>query len=598
LGNYNNKRYLLNKKLMEFIEILNENRKDDFKSKYSNKFSPEQISEMVNNVMPKYLNWVGSVIDSVNFDANFETITNALNIFTKISTNLPITDLYQYKSLGQLLTALSDYSQKQRRKIKKVEGGNVVYEDGRFFIVNPLTHTSSCYYGKGTKWCTTNESDNYFTKYNDDGKLFYIIDKTLPTSDPYYKVALLQKFDGGKIYYNALDNSFNDGWIFGSDKFNEISSAIDGYLNSEYAEQLKIFSDKETAKKEKERLERLRIQRENQRKEEEAQQRREDNEWELNEGCPEEGIKAHALLRFLVDNSEVEALTDEDKVEMQRLKSEIDRLEEEYGVSGDDDLLDEKSDLEDELAELEEKIDVYNIIPDGHDYGMTQFEILKAGLDGREYVVGDENQTDRAAHEAVESLLDDVGYEGFNKSFLEDYIDGQQVIDDAEERIGYDINESPESYFDDEDRELSNEQEEKITILEGRIENYKSTISDMEDEMDGGEDDDDIQEKIDELNELIEEMEQDIEDIKDDPQGDFPQDLMDNMLEERLDEVRRDVMGYINNWGLEMEYYIDKEALIDGIVETDGYGNAISTYDGDVHESYVLDTLYYVFRRN
>jgi len=246
---------------MDFLKLIQEGRVDDFKSKYSQKFGGENVNKIVSSVPQKYLDWVGKNLDVVNFDDTFGKVSNALNKFEKISSNLPVTDLFQYNSVGQLLNAISEYEGRQRRNVKKVEGGNVVYDDGRYFVVNPLTHESSCYYGKGTKWCTAAETDTHFKKYNDDGKLFYILDRTLPTNDPLYKVALLRKFDGDKTYYDAKDDTIKGGWIYNTNKLKEILSSVDDYLNTEYAEQIKIFSDKEAAKKERERVEKLRIQR-------------------------------------------------------------------------------------------------------------------------------------------------------------------------------------------------------------------------------------------------------------------------------------------------------------------------------------------------
>jgi hypothetical protein len=207
---------------MDFLKLIQEGRIDDFKAKYSQKFGEENIKKILKSVPQKYLDWVGKNMDGVNFDENLSKLETALNTFQKISSNLPITDLYQYKSIGQLFSTLTDYQTRQRRIVKKVEGGNVVYDDGRFFVVNPLTHTSSCYYGKGTKWCTTADSDHQFNRYNQDGKLFYILDRQAPSDNKFYKVALLQKFDGDKTYYDALDATVNSGWIIGTNKLNEI----------------------------------------------------------------------------------------------------------------------------------------------------------------------------------------------------------------------------------------------------------------------------------------------------------------------------------------------------------------------------------------
>ena len=582
---------------MDFLKLIQEGRVDDFKAKYSQKFGGENVNKIVNSVPQKYLDWVGKNLDVVNFDETFGKVSNALNKFEKISSNLPITDLTQYKSVGQLFGAISDYEGRQRRNVKKVEGGNVVYDDGKYFVVNPLTHESSCYYGKGTKWCTAAESDYNFKRYNDDGKLFYILDRTLPTNDPFYKVALLRKFDGDKTYYDAKDDTIKSGWIYNTNKLKEILSSVDDYLNTEYAEQIKLYSDKEAVKKEKERLERLRIQRILEGRRDEANDRRLDNEWELGPDCPDEGLKAHALLDWLESNGDVEIITNEDRGEIARIQNEIDRLQLEYdndeNVRGD--LLDEISELEDELDEFTSKIDVYNIVPTGNYYDMSEFEVIDSPVEGRRYAVGDEGEVKSSAYDYVEQLIDDIGYGGFNESFAKGFIDERAVLDYAEEFYEDDIRENPESYFDEEDRMLSDKQEEKIEQLKMRISQLESMIEKFEEEMDG-ENDDDLQERIDEMNERIEEMNDEITEIEEDPEGDFPEEKIDEAIQDKVSDVRYDVTSFMVDFGLNWEDYIDKDEFIDGVIDADGYGHTLNGYDGNADEQKVLDKWYYVVR--
>jgi hypothetical protein len=583
---------------MDFLKLIQEGRVEDFKTKYGQKFTPTNAERIASNVAPKFLNWVGRTFGTINFEENFGKLVEALKKFEKISSNLPKTDINQYEGLGELLTALSEYENRAKRNIKKVQGGNVVYEDDRFFIVNPLTHEASCYYGKGTKWCTAADSNHQFNQYNQDGKLFYILDKSLPTSDPFYKVALLKKFDGDMTFYDAKDETIKGGkWIAPGEKFNTIVDAIDNYLESEYSEQLKIWRDKELARKEKERLEKLRIQRELQIKRQDAQERRLNNEWELGPDCPEEGLQAHALLKFLEDNQDVEVKTNQDLIEIERIKNEIERLQLEYDNSEEvrTELLDEISDLEDEVSELENKIDVYDIIPTGTYYDTTEFEVTDVGINDRRYAVGTETQMQNSCYESVESLIDDIGYEGFNASFAKDYIDVESVVDYAEDLYNEDVENNSDVYFDDSERQLSDEQEEKIGILKMRISQTQQLISNLE-EQDDDENDDSIQEKIEELEDLIVEYEDEIGDIENDPEGDFPQDLIDDKVEELVSDVRRDPENFMNEFGLEWERYIDKDDFIQGVIDTDGYGHTLNRYDGSADEIYVQDQLFYVMR--
>ena len=582
---------------MDFLKLISEGRVEQFETKYGKKFSPEQLKRISKLVQPKYLDWVGKNVDSINFDENFDKLVDAVKKFVLIGSNLPVTDLYQYPNSTKLFQALADYENKAKRTIRKVEGGNVVYDDSRFFVVNPLTHESSCYYGKGTKWCTSAESNSHFNRYNEDGKLFYVIDKSLSTNNPEYKIAILKKFDGDESYWNALDETITKGWIFGTDELKKVNEGITNYMEAEYAGQLKIWRDKETAKKEKDRLERLRIQNILNQRRADAQERRESGEWDLGPNCPEEGLKAHALLIWLGGNNDVEVKTNEDRIEIQRLKDEIERLENEYDNSEDvrTDLLDEKETLQDELDELESKIDVYNIVPTGTHYDMTEFELIDSDIDGHRYAVGTQGEVDTSAYDYVESLIDDIGYDGFNQGFARGYIDEEAVASYAEDVYNDDVRDNPESYFDDSERQLSSEQDEKIEILDSRIEQTEALIERLENEM-TGDDDSDIEEQIDELNDRITEYKDEIEEIEADPEGEFPDDLIDEKVSDLVSDVKNDPEEFMETFGLNWEDYIDKDEFIEGVISSDGYGSCLSSYDGDVNEEYVQDQLFYVIR--
>jgi hypothetical protein len=588
---------------MDFLKLIQEGRVDDFKSKYGKKFSPENLNKIIEKVPQKYFDWVGKVFDNINFDENFAKLVDAIERFDKVSTNLSKTDINQYQNFDELVNAIVTYHNRDRRDVKKVEGGNVVYDDGKFFVVNPLTHDASCYYGKGTKWCTAAESDYQFKRYNEDGKLFYILDRTKATSDPLYKVALLRKFDGDTIYYDAKDDAIKNGWILNTSKINEIISSVDSYLQQEYGQQLKIYSDKASAKKEKERLERLREQQRVQGMREAAQERREDGDWDLNGDCPEEGLRAHALLKFLVENSDVSVLTNDDRADILRINNEIEALkgrydddEREGGPDENVEILDEIESLEEELTAYDGHIDVYNIVPVGQHYNLTEFEVIDADLDGRRYGAGDDDDMQKSCYDYVDNLIDDIGYRGFNSGFAQGYLDTEAIVREAEDVFENDVRDSPESYFSDEDRMLSEDQEEKIEILNNKIEKLENHINDMESHMDGGEGDESIQDKIDELNELIEEFKEEIEEIETNPEGDFPEDMIEDKINELVRDVRYDPEDFINDYGLDWENFIDRDDFIQGVIDADGYGATISSYDGDADEVYVEDELFYVIR--
>jgi len=198
-------------------------------------------------------------------------------------------------------------------------------------------------------------------------------------------------------------------------------------------------------------------------------------------------------------------------------------------------------------------------------------------------------------YDAVENLIDDIGYEGFNSSFARQHIDTDAVVDYAEETYDDDVRNNPDVYFDDSERLLSNEQEEKIGILKMRISQTQRLISNFEEEYDG-EDDESIEEKIDELTDLIVEYEDEIDEIENSPEGEFPEDLIDNKVQDLVSDVRRDPEWFMNDFGLDWEHYIDKDEFIQAVIDTDGYGHTINSYDGSADEIRIQDQLFYVMR--
>lgn len=326
--------------------------------------------------------------------------------------------------------------------------------------------------------------------------------------------------------------------------------------------------------------------------------RRENKEWELDINCPLEGRKAWALLYYLEYESEVEVLTPEDLENKKRISEKIEELNQTYNTTDDEDekaeLLDEISDLEDEIDEFDNKIDVYDIIPNGQYYDMTQFEIPK--VTSKTYAVGTETEVQESAEEYVSQLIDDIGYEGFRKGFMENHIDEEKVLSEFESIFEDDITNNPDVYFDDEDRELSTQQKEKIEIYKERISKVEGLISLLEERLTGDEDVDElVQDKIDELQEEVDEMEQEISEIESNPEGDIPQHLIDRAVETKMTDISRNPIEYMNDYGMEIDYYIDRESFIDGVIDEDGYG-MLASYDGNMDEREVLGQYFWVCR--
>ena len=147
-------------------------------------------------------------------------------------------------------------------------------------------------------------------------------------------------------------------------------------------------------------------------------------------------------------------------------------------------------------------------------------------------------------------------------------------------------------------RELSDRQRDDVAKYKVRIQNmnaeidrYNEIISETEDE----DEIDELESKISELEDYISEAESEITDIEDSPDGEFPQDLVDDKISDLVYNAMRDPSGFLQEYGLEWGNYVDKSAFIDGVIDADGYG-IVNGYDGNMDELDVKGETYYVGR--
>jgi hypothetical protein len=122
--------------------------------------------------------------------------------FRKYSTN--IEDFF--KEAQKIKT---DVETKQTEKSAKKEVDKI-FENDTLLIVKPKSFVASCYYGSGTKWCTTMKGQpSYFNQYSSNGNLYYLILKNVDRSNKFYKMAIQvpknKRFDEASIWYDSTD---------------------------------------------------------------------------------------------------------------------------------------------------------------------------------------------------------------------------------------------------------------------------------------------------------------------------------------------------------------------------------------------------------
>jgi TolA-binding protein len=322
---------------------------------------------------------------------------------------------------------------------------------------------------------------------------------------------------------------------------------------------------------------------------------RDSDEWALEQG-DETGEKAHALFDNLVNNGEIEQLSDEDNEKLTILRRKLQDLEQEYEGLDDNDerayeLQETIDETQTEIEELEENdADVYMMYASRYThYGLQQFEVLIPGFKDREYTVGTYEEMDEAALQYAKSYVDDIGADGFSESFIEDYLDVDAIVNMAEEDYDYQIRDYPDSYFSDSDYELTYEQEQRIEQLESQIEDLEQQKLELDS------DDDNYYEYEEDLDNQIEALQEELDNIEVDTEP--TEDMIENKVNELVRDVRRDPLDYLKNYGLDIKEYIDEDELAQGLADSEGWG-FMNGYDGQYDSEEVNGVTYYIMRTN
>jgi len=590
---------------MGFLQFLFEGKVEDFKNIFKDKYTtPEQMDAIIrvsSEVDPKhkYLIWLAKSLTKPVFNneiAFAEELAQAQELLMKFKTigsNLPIKDITGYKNISELAEAIKNYENRQRRTIKKVEGADIIYDDDEYTIIHPKEYKASCYYGKGSRWCTASENDiSHWNRHNKEGKLFYFLSKKLPTNDRFYKVALEQKYDGERNFFDAPDKPFTSGWIIGTDYLKEMLGVVDQYMKDNYSKEIEIFSDEQKAKVERERLRRIEVQNRINQKRIEAQNRREENEWnpdEISHGS--EGAHAWALLTYLLSTTSLEEKQPEDEQRIEFIDSELERLSElqsQYEAEGRD-LTDIDADIsayEEEKEKIRNRVDVYDIIPEHSNWGMSVFSVAHPDYEGTEWTVGDNEQIDNAAYEYQREIIRDTGLSNFNRNYLRRFVDADAVAEEARESYNQWVYDEPSAYLDEmKDRSLSKSQEKEIKEIQEKINKYNSFIEKATERQESYDADSSqwkaLEKGIDKLNDLITDLEYDIDIIKDEPDGDWDEDKIEEKINELVDDVENDPLDWLEEMGIEdLSPYIDEDEVIKDIVNSNGYYDILNGNDG------------------
>ena len=244
-----------------------------------------------------------------------------------------------------------------------------------------------------------------------------------------------------------------------------------------------------------------------------------------------------------------------------------------------------------ENGEDPDEVSISDIEHRGSYYDTDEFAVEGVGI----FAVGTDDEMMSSAKEYLEDYIDEEGYGGFYHSLLEEHIDNEEVAAYARDFYEDDVYSNPESYLDDDKRMLSSKQKEQVDIFEMRKDRLGRSIEQFLKGL-GGENDEWYRRKIEELEVIIEDFNEEIEMIKNDPDGDFPETLVGQVIDDNVRQVETDPMQFIDDFGLDISNFINKRELIEEIINIDGYGVTLNRYDGTADEVFVDGDLFFVMR--
>lgn len=166
-------------------------------------------------------------------------------------------DLYSYRLIdeGSLRILMNDLNEANKKKLqseaikKAKKESDKIYETEDWLVIRPKSWLASCFYGAGTKWCTTEKkTDVHFIRETSNNFLIYVINKKNQLGNNYDKVAWQISYK--KNYAQTMSNDFVDSdfvklWNTIDDNFAFQAEPYLALLPSELIENIKSYVQKE-----------------------------------------------------------------------------------------------------------------------------------------------------------------------------------------------------------------------------------------------------------------------------------------------------------------------------------------------------------------
>ena len=206
---------------------------------YLGKFSKLEQADPTQN--KQYLTWLVNIYLAGNLlEEDFHKIPETLDLFYKHGSKLPLDkrNINTFKSLSSLYNEIHQFAKEeemsdtQKQKLIKLEGAEQVYDDPNWKIIIPITREAACLYGSSTQWCTASKDNNYFDRYNKQGPLYIIINKSIKNDRD--KMKKLQFHFETNQYMDTTDAQINITQFFNASPELKAFFKKEGKINTSF----------------------------------------------------------------------------------------------------------------------------------------------------------------------------------------------------------------------------------------------------------------------------------------------------------------------------------------------------------------------------
>lgn len=328
------------------------------------------------------------------------------------------------------------------------------------------------------------------------------------------------------------------------------------------------------------------------------------NLWDMGLDLSELGLQANALYQFLVNNDELTPPDDKTKRIWDKLFKKKYEIEATLRTTNESlpKLSNELKKIEQKLEKIEEDYSiVYDLEVEDFFYNgsLTWFKIDKIE---QQYAVGDEQDMENATINYLKELYEEIGFDSLPDWVLSQVIDKEFAIDYMQNLYSNVINDSPEDFLDESLQPLSLEQTINVQRAEYRIQNINNSIERYKiakENLKNIKEINALEKSLVQFTDEIIYLGEFIQEINENPEGDFPDDEIENAINEKMRDIEDDIYGSLKDWdvlsGGNIKSFIDEEALYRLILEQDGFA-VMSSYDGEVNEEIVNGELFYIIK--